>query len=273
MTRFTRGARIGPGFTLKNAKTHDARRLHGAKVNMSRLHGPSFVRMTSRTRTPLLTVRALRRMQPDGADMLLSGACLELYAGERLAIMGPSGSGKTVLLRAIAMLDPIDEGTIRFKGRAIPCEAVPAYRSEVVYLHQRPALLDGSVAANLEHPFTLMIHRKRRFDPKRIVDLLVGLGRDEAFLAKSSRELSGGEAQIVALLRAMQLDPTVLLLDEPTASLDKNAALAIEGLIGRWIEEDPNGRAIVWVSHDRDQAHRVSGRRLAMDAGRLESEG
>src|SRR5262249_49758957 len=148
------------------------------EVSMSRLHGPSFVRMTSRTRTPLLTARALRRRTPGGADLLLSGACFELYAGERLAIIGPSGSGKTVLLRTVAMLDPIDEGTIRFKGRAIPGEAVPAYRSEVVYLHQRPALLDGSVAANLEHPFTLRIHRERRFDRKRIVDLLIGLGRD-----------------------------------------------------------------------------------------------
>jgi putative ABC transport system ATP-binding protein len=202
----------------------------------------------------------------------LSGIRLELHPGDRLAIAGPSGAGKTVLLRAIAMLDPVEEGTIRFRGRAIPREAVPAYRSKVVYLHQRPALLDGSVATYLEHPYSLRVHRAKRFDRGRIVELLGGLGRDEVFLDKSSRDLSGGEAQIVATLRAIQLDPAVLLLDEPTASLDPGAARAIEGLIGRWLDEDSGGRAVVWISHDPEQARRVSMRRLAMHSGHLGPE-
>jgi putative ABC transport system ATP-binding protein len=192
---------------------------------------------------------------------------------DRLAIVGPSGAGKTVLLRAIAMLDPIEEGTIHLRGCAIPREAVPVYRSEVVYLHQRPALLDGSVATNLEHPYSLKVHRTKHFDRDRIVDLLGGLGRDEGFLDKSGRDLSGGEAQIVALLRAIQLDPAVLLLDEPTASLDQGAGRAIEGLVGRWLEEDSGGRAVVWISHDLEQARRVGTRRLAMHSGRLGPEG
>jgi putative ABC transport system ATP-binding protein len=202
----------------------------------------------------------------------LSGICFELHAGDRLAIIGPSGAGKTVLLRALAMLDPVEEGTIRLRGRAIAHEAIPTYRSEVAYLHQRPALLDGSVATNLEHPYSLEVHRTKRFDRDRIVDLLGELRRDEAFLDRSSRDLSGGEAQIVALLRAIQLDPAVLLLDEPTASLDPGAARAIEGLIGRWLEEDSGGRAVVWVSHDMEQARRVSTRSLAMRSGRLVPE-
>jgi putative ABC transport system ATP-binding protein len=202
----------------------------------------------------------------------LSGICIELRAGDRLAIIGPSGAGKTVLLRAIAMLDPIEEGTIHLRGRAIPPDAIPQYRSEVVYLHQRPALLDGSVATNLEHPYSLKVHRTKRFDRDRIVALLGGLGRDEGFLDKSGRDLSGGEAQIVALLRAIQLDPAVLLLDEPTASLDQGAARAIEGLAGRWLEEDSGGRAVVWISHDPEQARRVGTRRLAMHSGRLGPE-
>src|SRR5262249_56993418 len=143
----------------------------------------------------------------------LRGACLEVHPGDRLAIIGPSGAGKTVLLRAIAMLDPIEEGSIRLRGCAIPREAIPTYRKEVVYLHQRPALLDGSVATNLEHPYSLKVHRAKRFDRERMVNLLHALGRDEAFLDKSGRDLSGGEAQIVALLRAIQLDPAALLLD------------------------------------------------------------
>jgi putative ABC transport system ATP-binding protein len=214
----------------------------------------------------------LGRRKPGSGDWLMSGVCLEVGPGDRLAIIGPSGAGKTVLLRAIAMLDPIEEGTINLRGRAISREAIPQYRSEVVYLHQRPALLDGSVATNLEHPYSLKFHRTKRFDRDRIVDLLGGLGRDEGFLDKSSRDLSGGEAQIVALLRAIQLHPTVLLLDEPTASLDHGAAWAIEGLIGRWLEEDSEDRAVVWISHDRTQAQRVSTRSLTMQSGQLGPE-
>jgi putative ABC transport system ATP-binding protein len=214
----------------------------------------------------------ISRRRPGSGDWLLRGNCLEVSPGERLAIIGPSGAGKTVLLRAIAMLDPIEEGTIHLRGRPIPRDAVPVYRSEVVYLHQRPALLDGSVATNLEHPYSLEVHRTKRYDRERIVSLLVGLGRDEAFLDKSSRDLSGGEAQIVALLRAIQLNPAVLLLDEPTASLDHGAACAIEGLIGRWLEEDSKDRAVVWISHDRTQAQRVGTRSLTMQSGRLGPE-
>ena len=215
----------------------------------------------------------LGRRKPGSGDWLVSGVCLEVSPGDRLAIIGPSGAGKTVLLRAIAMLDPIEEGTIHLRGRAIPREAVPVYRSEVVYLHQRPALLDGSVATNLEHPYSLKVHRAKRFDRDRIVELLGGLGRDAGFLDKSSRDLSGGEAQIVALLRAIQLDPAVLLLDEATASLDHGAARAIEGLVGRWLEEDSEGRAVVWIGHDRTQAQRVSTRSLTMQSGQLGPEG
>jgi putative ABC transport system ATP-binding protein len=142
----------------------------------------------------------------------------------------------------------------------------------VIYLHQRPALLDGSVEDNLRSPFTLKAHRGRRFDEARVLGLLDGLGRGAEFLARSSRDLSGGEAQLVALLRAVQLDPTALLLDEPTASLDPASARTVEALVDRWFAAGAGNRALVWVSHDPDQSRRVSGRRLHMHAGRLEAE-
>jgi putative ABC transport system ATP-binding protein len=223
--------------------------------------------------SPLLAACGISRRKPGSDGWLVSAACLELRRGERVAITGPSGAGKTVLLRAIAKLDPVDEGIIHLRGRAIPHEAIPAYRSEVVYLHQRPALLDGRVIMNLELPYSLDVHRTKRFDRNRIVDLLAGLGRDATFLDKSSRNLSGGETQIVALLRAIQLDPAILLLDEPTASLDHGSVRAIESLVGRWLEDDSQDRAIVWISHDLEQARRNGARRLVMQAGQLRPEG
>jgi len=222
---------------------------------------------------PAIEVRGLGRRNPKGEGWLIRDVSFAVHPGDRLAVLGPSGAGKTVLLRALAMLDPLDSGEIRWRGHAVPGGAVPSYRKQVIYLHQRPALLDGNVEDNLRHPFTLRAHHGTEFDRERVVELLGCLDRDAAFLGKSGRDLSGGEAQIVALLRAVQLDPAVLLLDEPTASLDRATAGAVEGLLDRWLAAGPGGRALVWVGHDRDQARRVTARGLYLRAGRLEPEG
>jgi putative ABC transport system ATP-binding protein len=214
-----------------------------------------------------------RRDKKSGSGgWLIRGVNLSVGFGERLGVLGPSGAGKTVLLRAIARLDPLDEGAIRWDGREVRGEAVPDYRKRVIYLHQRPALLEGTVEDNLRHPFALKAHRDRAFDPRMAEDLLARLGREPGFLAKSSRDLSGGESQLVGLVRALQLDPTVLLLDEPTASLDPATTRAVERLLDDWMAANPASRALVWVSHDADQVQRMTGRRVHLRAGRLESE-
>ncbi len=164
------------------------------------------------------------------------------------------------------------KGSIRRDGGPVRGEAVPGYRKQVIYLHQRPALLDGTVEDNLRHPFALAAHRGRAFDAGRVEDLLRGWAAIRAFLAKNGRDLSGGESQLVGLIRALQLDPAVLLLDEPTASLDPATAAAVEGMLGDWLAAEPDGRALVWVSHDAEQARRMTGRRLYLRAGRMESE-
>jgi len=220
-----------------------------------------------------LVVRGIGRRDPKGDHWLIRDVSFVVNLGQRLALLGPTGAGKTVLLRALALLDPLDAGSIDWQGRAVSGDATPAYRRQVIYLHQRPALLEGTVEDNLRHPFTLKAHRGSRFDQSRVLGLLEGLGRGAPFLERSSRDLSGGEAQIVALLRAVQLDPAVLLLDEPTASLDQVTAHAVEGLLDGWFAAGDGRRALVWVSHDLDQAHRVASERLSMRSGRLEKEG
>jgi putative ABC transport system ATP-binding protein len=214
----------------------------------------------------------LGRRKPGSQDWLLRGVCIEVRPGERLALVGPSGSGKTVLLRALALLDPHDEGSIEWEGRVLRGEAVTAYRKEVIYLHQRPALFEGTVEENIKHPFTLKAHRGKRFDKAKVVGMLDALKRDEAFLEKSSRDLSGGEAQIVALIRGLQLDPAMLLLDEPTASLDRATAEAAEELLYQWQFEVFHERSLIWVSHDLEQAERMSGRKLHMHLGTVNAE-
>jgi putative ABC transport system ATP-binding protein len=128
------------------------------------------------------------------------------------------------------------------------------------------------VEANLRYPFSLGLNHGRSFDKNRILDLLESVGRAPTFVEKSSRDLSGGEVQIVALLRALQFDPSILLLDEPTASLDETTARAIEELLRRWLLEAPADRAFLWVSHDSDQVRRVAGRCLRIQGGKLQPQ-
>ena len=113
----------------------------------------------------------------------------------------------------------------------------------------------------------MRINRARQFDPAWIVEQLEALGRSAAFLTQSTRNLSGGEGQIVALLRALQMRPRVLLLDEPTASLDRLAAEQVEQLIARWFDEERGQRALVWVSHDSSHAQRLADRTVEIRAG------
>jgi putative ABC transport system ATP-binding protein len=218
---------------------------------------------------PLLEARGLGRRRADDGGWLLRDIQVVLRPGERVAVLGPSGAGKTLLLRALALLDPLDEGVVLSNGQPVRSEAIPVFRSAVIYLHQRPTLFEGSVEANLRHPYSLRVHQNRHFDRDRVLSLLESLGRDRSFLEKAHRDLSGGEAQIVALLRAIQLGPTILLLDEPTASLDPGAARAIETLVDRWSAEQPGERAFIWISHDSEQARRMAGRTLRMQAGQL----
>ncbi len=221
---------------------------------------------------PLLKACGLGRRKPGGEDWLLRGVCVAVRPGDRLALTGPSGSGKTVLLRALALLDAHDEGSIEWNGRSLIGEAIPAFRKQVVYLHQRPALFQGTVEDNLRYPFTLKSHRGQRFERERVTCILETLNRDDAFLEKSSSDLSGGEAQIVALIRCLQLDPVMLLLDEPTASLDNATAKSAEELLYRWQYEASGERGFIWVTHDLEQAKRMSARRLQMHLGEIETE-
>jgi putative ABC transport system ATP-binding protein len=217
----------------------------------------------------MLEARDICRRHPDGRGWLLENVSVKIPPGGRLAVGGASGSGKTLLARALALLDPLYGGEIRWRDRLVRHESVPSFRRDVAYLHQKPALMGATVEASLLRPFELKVHRDRRFERGRLVDWLGELGRDKAFLEKRVADLSGGECQIAALLRAIQLDPALLLLDEPTAALDTPAALGVEKLLERWFLEAPGNRAWLWIGHDEEQIGRVADRWFWMEGGRL----
>lgn len=187
----------------------------------------------------------------------------ELFPGDRLAIIGPSGVGKSLLLRAIAALDALQAGQLTYQGQPLSAFSIPEYRSRIIYLHQRPALLEGTVELNLQQIFKLAIHRSKVYSQEKILEYLLPLGRHSKFLHHSVDNLSGGEAQMVACLRALQLSPQVLLLDEPTASMDEDTAQQIEILVNQWQRGDPS-RCCIWTSHNMNQLQRVTDRSLTL---------
>jgi putative ABC transport system ATP-binding protein len=225
--------------------------------------------MSTQSELPMLRAIELMRRDPARGVTLLQPTSFTLAAGDRVVITGPSGSGKSVFLRALALLDPVDAGTIHWRGQPVAHGGIPSYRRHVAYIAQRPAMLDGSIEDNLRYPFSLKVYRDVRFDRERAVAMADRAGREAGFLDKRASDLSGGEAQIAALIRVLQVDPDILLLDEPTASLDPASAQEIEALVNTWFTDGHGARASIWISHDPAQAQRVGERQHVMTAGVL----
>ncbi|MBE9156644.1 ATP-binding cassette domain-containing protein [Nodosilinea sp. LEGE 06152] len=222
----------------------------------------------------LLSVEGLGRQLGD--RWLWRGVNFELFSGDCVGLVAPSGAGKTLLMRNLVLLDPLQQGEVRLEGKPLSAWSLPAYRSRVMYVPQRATPIgilvssrvanaarsefDGTVQDNLKQVFELGVHRQRQFDPDIIHTWLARLGRGPEFLSLQGARLSGGEAQILALLRSLQLDPQVLLLDEPTASLDAATTASVEALLHDWLQH-PH-RACLMTSHDAEQIHRFTHRQL-----------
>lgn len=197
---------------------------------------------------------------------ILRDISLTVPAGGIVALVGPSGAGKSSLLRLINRLEDPTQGTIYLDGRDILTLDVLALRRRVGMVFQRPALFPETVAANIAFG-----PRLRGREPERPVEeYLLEVGLPPEFAGRSTQHLSGGEQQRVALARALANGPEVLLLDEPTAALDKAAARQVEELITSICRR--HGLTAVWVSHDLEQARAVSDRTVLIVDGQVAEE-
>ena len=204
--------------------------------------------------TTALTARGLRLTR--GSREILKGVDLHANEGEVVALMGLSGSGKTTILRVIAGLEPRDGGEVH--------AAKVGMVFQFHYLFEHLSAIDNVTLAPLH------VHKATRGEAEqRAKALLDQLGVGHRVNALP-RELSGGEAQRVAIARALAVDPPLLLLDEPTASLDparrNDLGDALRALAA-------SGRALVMTSHDDDFVREHATRVVVLADGLVVEEG
>ncbi len=189
---------------------------------------------------------------------LVDGLNLTLTANGTTVLMGPNGAGKSLTLRLMAGLIAPGQGKIRWNG----VETVPSQRVALVF--QKPVLLRRSVRANLTHALkTYGVPRSAQ--PQRLEELLK-MGNLTELADRPARVLSGGEQQRVAMVRALAARPKLLLLDEPTASLDPQATAAIESLIRT---AAAGGAKVLLVTHDPGQGQRLADEIVFLNHGRV----
>jgi ABC-type polar amino acid transport system ATPase subunit len=209
-----------------------------------------------------------------GQRTILDGVSFVVAPGEIVALMGASGSGKTTILRTIAGLEPFDRGAIDVDGVALaPGQAgaatLKALRAKAGMVFQFHCLFEHLSAAENVWLAPVHVHRVSPADAQaRARDLLRQLGVEHRANALP-RELSGGEAQRVAIARALAVDPPLLLLDEPTASLDPERRAELAGILEMLVAR---GRTLIVCTHDEEFARGVATRTIRMADGRIRTE-
>ena len=210
-----------------------------------------------------------------GSRTILANATFEVDPGEVVAVMGASGSGKTTLLRAIAGLERVDEGSIAvgdvvLTKDATPAETVRRLRDSIGMVFQFHCLFEHlTVIDNLCLAPVHVRGTPAAEAAARATDLLRQLGVEHRSAALP-RELSGGEAQRVAIARALAMDPPVLLMDEPTASLDQDRRLDLANVVSGLVSRD---RTLLIATHDEEFARAVATRILRVSEGVVSEAG
>jgi len=211
---------------------------------------------------PLLEARGLT-YERNGAQ-LINNVDLSLDEAKRTLILGANGSGKSLLLRLLHGLIAPHAGEILWRGGPLTKRA----RSEQAMVFQKPVMLRRSVRANLK--FALAARGIGGAERQRRCDEALALARLEDMAQRPARVLSGGEQQRLAIARAVVLNPKLLFLDEPTASLDPASSALIEELI---LAAGDRGVGVVMISHDRGQAARLAEDIVFMHGGEIVERG
>jgi len=208
--------------------------------------------------------RVRKNRNGDGNGHLFANVTAVIAEPAIISILGVSGQGKSTLLRLLAGLDNVDEGDIRLHNVSQRELDPRVWRMKMCYVAQQSVMLHGSIEQNLKT--VSMLHRLP-YDEKLVRHMLPRLGLDHLDIGKNAEQLSGGEKQRISLLRSLLLHPTVLLLDEITASLDRGSKERVEEVLREWHHQE--GTTMLWVTHDLEQAQQMSSSVWFMGEGTL----
>jgi tungstate transport system ATP-binding protein len=201
-----------------------------------------------------------------GSSVAVDIDALTIPAGRLYTLTGANGAGKSTLLGILAFLTPPTTGEIFYAGERIDWKSdiVRNRRRKVTLLHQSPYLFRGTVYRNVA--YGLKAQGVAGETMLRAVDRALETVGMDRFRDRDARGLSGGEAQRVAMARALALDPEVLLLDEPLANIDRETAMLLETVIAAL---PSRGTTVVMTTHDPDLPARWGGGSIMLEGGKV----
>ena len=215
---------------------------------------------------PYLQIRNIRKQYGD--VIAVSDVNIDISKGEFMTFLGPSGSGKSTTLYALAGLQNPTSGDILLEGKTIL--DTPPHKRNIGMVFQRYTLFPHlTVGENIAFP--LRVRRKPKAEIDATVKRALKLVRLEGFEDRKTAKMSGGQQQRVALARALAYDPPVLLMDEPLSALDKKLREEIQYEIRRIHHE--TGVTILYVTHDQEEALRLSDRIAVFSKGVIDQVG
>lgn len=219
-------------------------------------------------RKNVISVRGLKKAFGD--NKVLSGIDFDLYDGEKVVILGPSGSGKSTFLRCINRLEEPTAGKVYFEDTLITDKNIQEMRAKIGMVFQHFNLINNlTVMENL----TLAPVKLKKFSydaaeakAKKLLKHIDLLEKADSFPAS----LSGGQKQRVAIVRALMMEPKVLLFDEPTSALDPESIGDVLDLIHEVVDE---GMTTIIVTHEMNFAKEIASRIVFIDKGKIIEEG
>lgn len=227
--------------------------------------------LLARKSTPgekVITIKGLKKAY--GKNRVLRGIDFSLVAGERVVVLGPSGSGKSTFLRCINQMEEPTSGEVYFKGVLVTEKNIQKIRQDVGMVFQHFNLINNlRVIDNLILAPVILKIMDEKTAIRKARELLKHIGllsKAESFPAS----LSGGQKQRIAIIRAMMMEPEVLLFDEPTSALDPESIGDVLSLIRELAD---NGMTIVIVTHEMGFAREIASRVVFIDKGEIIEEG
>ncbi|KAG0168418.1 hypothetical protein DFQ28_010684 [Apophysomyces sp. BC1034] len=193
-------------------------------------------------------------MQLGDGRWLFRDVDINLKQGDVLVLRGPSGAGKTTLLKCLAELVPYEQGQSKLNGKTPLEYGIPAWRSKVMYVPQRPAIHPGTPLDLFNMVKKYASQKDKQFgDP---VQIGMDWNLSESHFSEKWSNLSGGEMQRTSLAVALALNPDILLLDEPTSALDPESTILVEKTL--------KARTCIWITHSPQQEERVATNTLTL---------